>query len=448
MPLRIFISHKMPTDTALAEQIGSKLALYAGNQVTVTHAGQFRYGENWRARIHTELDAADWLIFLYTDQDEDWGFCLYECGYFQSRMERDPDNKRLLLFCREGDKPSPALGEYKAVNVAADSILELLKDIYYREPWAFSPKLAVDELRRTSEDILADFTSTETIELNREVATSVILEFVLNDQNQNDLIHGRLPGDARVTGTRDWQRLFGKDISTGGWLWKALVEDWPYRETYEFLIAGMVQDAMDGLDSRSTAIRPPDANELYRLTLRRYQRIAGKKYRFFFTLSLLDLPFEVPLQPGQKATEVVFYHLLNLSWYCRRRIVDQLYEGVLEELSKKKPDCAKLNRIFGEIRYELMNLSAQAVIRGIDNPLLVRRAFASADPSAAPLLERMKSWQDLQDHIFQSMERGAEGLTDIARDLYEMANQNFEFYRKVAAAYATVVQGISPPSAP
>ena len=56
--LRIFISHKMPVDTDLAQQIGSRLALYGGNQIKVTHAGKFRYGENWRARIQQELDQA------------------------------------------------------------------------------------------------------------------------------------------------------------------------------------------------------------------------------------------------------------------------------------------------------------------------------------------------------------------------------------------------------
>jgi hypothetical protein len=67
--LRIFISHRMPTDTAMAEKIGSRLALYAGNQVKVTHAGQFRYGEKWREKINEQLDTTDWLIFLFTEQD-------------------------------------------------------------------------------------------------------------------------------------------------------------------------------------------------------------------------------------------------------------------------------------------------------------------------------------------------------------------------------------------
>ncbi len=70
--LRIFISHKMPTDTKLAESIGKKLSRHVGKkELIVTHAGQFRYGENWREKIDEELKKADWLIFLFTDSDED-----------------------------------------------------------------------------------------------------------------------------------------------------------------------------------------------------------------------------------------------------------------------------------------------------------------------------------------------------------------------------------------
>jgi len=75
-PLRIFISHKMPSDTGLAAEIGSKLALYGGNLVQIRHSGVFRSGDNWRQEVQAALNESDWLIYLFTDQDEDWGFCL------------------------------------------------------------------------------------------------------------------------------------------------------------------------------------------------------------------------------------------------------------------------------------------------------------------------------------------------------------------------------------
>jgi hypothetical protein len=446
--LRIFISHRMPTDTAMAEKIGSRLALYAGNQVKVTHAGQFRYGEKWREKINEQLDTTDWLIFLFTEQDEDWGFCLFECGYFQARMEKEPENKNLVIFCRQADQISPALEEFNAMEAGVDSIFKLLKQIYHFPPWEVSPAVSEDDLRKNAAEILDAFSGGARIEANFDVATSVTFEFSLTDQAATDLHHGRLPGESSISGTRDWQRLFGKDINTGGWLWENLVKDWPYRDIYEFLIASMIHEAANGHNPQSTVMRPPNSNELYRLTLRRYERMAGQRKRFFFTLAPLDLPFEIPFEAGEKAKEAILYQLLNLSWYFRRRIVDELYDRVLQVSAMPRPDRAVVNKLFDEIRYELINVSAQSIFRGIDNPLALERAFGEDDPEAQALLERLGSWRDLRDRIFKSIEKGAKGLPDIADDMHEMAMQNHEFHRKVTARYSAVVLEISAPPPP
>ncbi len=42
--LRMFISPKMPSDTLLANDIGPKLALYAGQRVKVSHAANSAEG--------------------------------------------------------------------------------------------------------------------------------------------------------------------------------------------------------------------------------------------------------------------------------------------------------------------------------------------------------------------------------------------------------------------
>ena len=176
--------------------------------------------------------------------------------------------------------------------------------------------------------------------------------------------------------------------------------------------------------------------------------MAGQRKRFFFTLAPLDLPFEIPFEAGEKAKEAVLYQLLNLSWYFRRRIVDELYDRVLQVSAMSHPDRAVVNKLFDEIRYELINVSAQSIFRGIDNPLALERAFGGDDPEAQALLERLGSWRDLRDRIFKSIEKGAKGLPDIADDMHEMAMQNHEFYRKVTARYSAVVLEISAPPPP
>jgi hypothetical protein len=448
--LHIFISHKMPTDTKLAEMIGSQLALYGADQVKVKHAGRFRFGDNWRQEIQQELDWADWLIFLHTGQDADWGFCLFECGYFQARMEAaSGQDKRLIILCKNADLISPALEQYKAAEATPESILALLKQIYHEPPWALAPSVGEEYLKSTAKAILDAFTGQGIQVRNFDVATGLTIEAILDAPSRRDLAQGRIPPGSEVSGTLDWQRLFGKDLNTGAWLWKDLVEQWPYRATYELLIASMVSDALLNQDSpKSTAIRSPDSSDLYRLTLRRYEQMAGDKYRFFFTLAPLDLPFEVPPEPQHQAKETIFYNLVNLSWYCRRRIVDQLYDRALQMQASLNPDPAILARLYRDIRYELTNLSAQSIMRGIDNPLALRRAMADSSGEADALLDRLQSWGLLRTEIFKAIEKGPKGLPCIVRNLYELAMQNFEFYRQVAAGYAACAEGISPPPAP
>jgi len=445
--LRMFISHKMPTDTSLAQQIGSRLALYGGNQIRVKHAGQFRYGENWRELIQRELDDAHWLVYLYTDQDEDWGFCLFECGYFRRTMENDK-RKQLITFCRNTGQINDALKEFNAVVIGEESITKLFEEIYLKDPWKISPDLDPTVLKGTAKEIVTAFTGSERVEANFDVSTSIVMEFILSNNAKTDLKQNRVPADAMVSGTKDWQRLFGRDFDTGGWQWRDLVSDWPYSEIYEFLIAKMISDALNARIPKGILLRPPDPDKLYRMTLRRYERIAGNKYRFHFTIPLLDLPFDLAPEHGQKAKETILYHLVNLSWYFRRRVVDQLYNRLLEVLSMSKPDRATLNDLYDEIGSELMQISAQAIIRGLDNPLVIQRALDPNDQETQMLLDRIKTGRELREHIFRVMPDGAKGLQSIACDLYTMAMQNYDIYRKVATGYAGIAQQLARPPEP
>ena len=231
--LRIFISHKMPTDTPLAEAIGKNLALYSGNQVKVTHAGQFRYGEQWRQRIEQELDEADWLILLYTDPDEDWGFCLYECGYFRHIMENDKGNtKRLITFCRRQGQINDALEEFNALVVDEKSVYTLLEDIYLKDPWKAKANLEHGLLTDTAKKTVSTFMGSERVEKIFDVAPSVIFEVVVSDMVKEDLKGGRLSPEMTVSGTKDWWRLFGRDINTGGWQWQELTKIGGYSPGY------------------------------------------------------------------------------------------------------------------------------------------------------------------------------------------------------------------------
>ena len=224
--------------------------------------------------------------------------------------------------------------------------------------------------------------------------------------------------------------------------------DWPYADIYEFLIAKMISEALEAKMPESVLLRGAEAVNVNRMSLRRYERIAGTRYRFYFTIAPFHLPFELPVEADQKARQTVLYHLVNLSWYFRQRIVDQLYNRLLEVLSMPTPGRATVKELYDAIGTELMQISAQAVIRGLDNFLVLQRALDPTDPEVPTLLKRLKTWGDLRDGIFRAMTHGVEALPLVTRDLYTMAMQNYDVYRKVAVSYGRVAEELEAPQEP
>ena len=447
MSIQIFISHKMPTDTALAEQIAAKLALYAGNQVKVIHAGRFRYGDKWRQRIQEELSQSDWVIFLHTDQDEDWGFCLFELGYFRNVMDAEP-NRRLITLCRNPSQLNDALKEFNAQVMSEDGMFALLSDIYLRDPLRLAPDLDPAELRKTAAEITAAFLGSERVEKNFDVATNIIIELSVNDEARVSLKRSVLPSTVVISGTKDWQRLFGRDIDTGGWQWSDLISQWPHGGIYGFLIATMIDDALDARMPKGTLISTPDG-QLHRLTLRRYERLAGNdRHRFYFTVAPADLPFEVTVDSQHRHSITAIYHLLNVSWFFRRRIVEQIYERLLEITTQPQPNQIEITRLYDHLSRELMQISAQAIIRQIDSPLTVLRALGESDKDAQEFVEELKRAGDTQQQVYEHLEAGASSIGAIVAPLSELADLNYGFLQRISQRFAGAVSQLSEPSKP
>ena len=182
-----------------------------------------------------------------------------------------------------------------------------------------------------------------------------------------DQLHdGRIALDAPVSGLKNWQQLFGKMTETGAWLWGDLRRDWPFVDAYEYLIARMMIDAFEGKEPAGTILRAPTHEEFYRMTLRRFEQVSGDRYRFHFTAGRVDQPFEVAKYEGAMR-ETVLYHLVNLTWYFRRRIIDKLYGRILQVLSMPHRNAAEVANLYDDLGRELMLVKAQSIMRRVDN---------------------------------------------------------------------------------
>jgi hypothetical protein len=87
MALKVFMSHKMPTNSKAAKAIGGLIATNSGLGADVINAAQFWYGTDFRSKIRSELETTDIFIISYTEDDGDdksWSHCLWECGNFRA----------------------------------------------------------------------------------------------------------------------------------------------------------------------------------------------------------------------------------------------------------------------------------------------------------------------------------------------------------------------------
>jgi hypothetical protein len=71
--LRIFIGHKMPKHSQLAQAIGNKIRSFGGNSIVIQNT--LRRGTDLNEEIDRLLGETDMSILLYTGDDEDWSWC-------------------------------------------------------------------------------------------------------------------------------------------------------------------------------------------------------------------------------------------------------------------------------------------------------------------------------------------------------------------------------------
>lgn len=454
--LRIFISYKMLAHNGLAKQIGELLSRHNTQSVIVVHAGLFQPGKNYRELIRTELDRTHWLIFLKLDadgnidKDENWEYCMFECGFFDRATMRNSIDKRLITFCLKPEQIDDALREFNAIVVNEKSVVELLKDIYWEEPWKIGPGLSSNELERTASDIVNAIKAECFPGVNFDVTSSLTLEFTVNSEVRSALQDGRLPDNVSVRGTRDWHKVFGRALDISEARWRELAEKWAYKNVYEFLIAKMISDALSSNIPKGTVLRAPGfnnqrSNDLFRITLRRYEQMRDNRYRFHFTAARLDLPYDLSETTGI-SDRAVLYHLVNLTWYFHQRIVDGVYKRILELNSKKDNQIPQeVYDAYDVLGRELMEITSQAIMRGLDNPLPIERALDTNDEAVRVLLDEMREYTLLRKRIFDLMPKGEKSLQEIESVLQKMAMMNYKFYRVIAKRYSEISEELPEP---
>jgi hypothetical protein len=441
--LNIFISHKMPIDSVLAQKIGAKLAKYSAGRIVVRFAEEYPYGDSWRDHIKEDINQSDMLIYLHTGEYDDWLFCLFECGMFVNRPTKDRNDLGITTFCKKMEDVSAPIREFNALVISIDAIIKLYRQIYTEAPWAISPDLTDEDFRSDAKYIFDEFMKSYYIIHNFDVAPNITVEVEKDEETKKTLKLGNIPDKAVFGGTAGWQTLFDKDVDTGDLQWDKLKSRWAYSKVYEFLLSKVIDRAINGSSTRAILFRSINSTILYRLALRRYEELSNGRYKFYFTAAPIDLPFDTPSE-GAERKEVTLYHLINLTWYFRRRFVDGLYNRLLDLIQIPEKDRNGTQQLCDEIAYELMDIDAQALCRGVDNPRITQEALGGDDPKVVEIMRRGKEWYDLRPKVLQ-MIRDSASLESIATELYNVTQMNYEFYMAAAEEFNDSAQKLKPP---
>jgi hypothetical protein len=436
MALKIFISHKMPTNSEAAKAIGDLIAAASGPGITVINAAQFRYGANFRSKIREELETTDIFILFYTGDDADWSYCLWECGNFESFVN-DKNNKSIIVMHDHKIDPPKVLQIYKSLPNTEEDVLTLLESIYIKD-WKIYPNVSADILKRNAKGIVAAFARDV---VNFDVAPNFSIRVALSADNLQMLQDNAIPPGSYLTGAASWQGLFGKDIDREGWPWDELTKDWRYKALYEYEFSRMMAIALKEKGPEGCLLRDGQ-KKLFYVNLRRFEKATVDQYvTFMFSAFKIENPIYA-IKGTATSEEIISYNVLNVCWYTRRRLIDELYPDILQLLVKndnKKDDCELLQ----QVRNELNSITVQSTIRDLDNFLDGKKIF-----EIKRIINDSRMWNNIKSYVKTEGAKASPDLASVAKTIYDLAKLNLQYYRETASKFSKSAEALSLPEAP
>jgi hypothetical protein len=157
---RIFISHRFD-DKPIADVIRRALARWGFDDIYQAGAPGSgpRVGDSLTDELRAVLEDVDLVILVYTFTDEDWSWCMWECGL--ATHPRQADATRVVVFqCSRYDSPRQ-FAQQVNVEVDIEGIRNFTKQLHRDEDFfrggpPFRPRLSDEDLDDLSKDFYED----------------------------------------------------------------------------------------------------------------------------------------------------------------------------------------------------------------------------------------------------------------------------------------------------
>jgi hypothetical protein len=114
----IFFSHKVK-DEPVTRKIIELLHRHTDN-VQCFISEDIEKGKNWRDEIAEHLKLSSLLVLIFTDPEEDWGWCLYETGFFDALTQIPDAAQARRIYCLHNPSATPPSPIANLQTIAAE----------------------------------------------------------------------------------------------------------------------------------------------------------------------------------------------------------------------------------------------------------------------------------------------------------------------------------------
>lgn len=263
-----------------------------------------------------------------------------------------------------------------------------------------------------------------------------------------DLKKGTIPSKAELAGEGGWEDIFDLPVPPACWKWGDVVGKLESPEPWIHPLAILMWQGYNGesiqypsVGARIKFANQPDsghANQpdggyrVYRLCLQNVT-VTGGKAHFAFAAAAVVVPYE----PANNPQETGLYHLFNLAWFFRRRLLEREL-GALDFALSKLPSSEreerereeKIKNTIRAIDNDFRTLLADSQVRGMEDPQAAINSFNS--PLRQEVSTRLsQEWPKLFKKLRGHLDAGVQEAEEIKRTLNEMKEIN-SFFLKVS----------------
>jgi hypothetical protein len=404
----IFFSHKQQ-DEPVTKEIISILRSHTEN-VQCFISEDIEKGTNWRKAIAEHLALSSFLILVFSDPEEDWGWCLYETGFFDalSQIPSATQSRRIYCLHNPSTTPPSPIADLQAISANTKDITLWLKEIF--ELTNQANEGFKKEIPKLSERISALF-----VQSHKQVYSAKSLDLIFKCSLQTS--PDDLPDDAIIQGDASlMDEIFCTENKTIDWKSAKLkIGQFPsssetnFRTLKEISRAACCICSGNRVPTIQGTLFVGEGPKRYRPIISHAKEIS---FKTFNCQILLVEEVGGPLQNVDKDLRVLLT-TIRMAVRIRWEIVRQ-FASIVRESAQIDPLKLRF-----DLQTSLNNIFSEAEFRGSYSPGDVLTAFDSKEDQAkmADMIEKSKI-------TFANLWRGI-GFSDPMETFGDVSSQPF-----------------------